>query len=232
MQYYAQIAPLDSHGLAGRYIWRHCLLYLNQPASVPASRQDVNPDDCLGVVWLHNPSSANRPNPVPPNWGKISVVPTEGDTLWTISTIMEAVADNVPANSIPQSAYLAIEELIYVDSTGVNELWDSLSTDQIKRFSILNEADAGPIRLAYPRSKFVWIAWGEKSHNASGGFVLPVGARLPWTTRPRWLSFWLLRMEDAVTDGRNVCDAVGTFIIRVWRRFRGWMKGLPIATHG
>lgn len=174
MQYYGQIAHLEAHGLPGRYIWRHCLLYLNQQASVPACRQDVNSDDCLGVVWLHNPSSVNRPNPVHPNWGKIPVTPAEGDTLWTVSTIMEAVADNVPANSIPQSGYLVIEELIYVDSPGVNELWNSLTTDQIKRFSILNEDDAGLIRLSYPRSKFVWIAWGEKSHNTSGGFVLPV----------------------------------------------------------
>ena len=173
MQYYGQIAPLDSHGVPGRYIWRHCLLYLNQPASVPTSRHDVNPDDCLGVVWLHNPSSANRPNPVPQDWGRIFVNPTGGDTLWTISTIMDAVADNVPENSIPQYAYLAIEELIYVDSTGVNDLWDSLTIDQVTRFSILNQADAGPIKLAYPRSKFVWVAWGEKSHNVRSGFVLP-----------------------------------------------------------
>ncbi len=174
MRYYGQIAPLDSESLPGRWIWRRCLLYLNQPASAPAFWEDVNPNDCLGVVWLHNPSSANRPNPVPPNWGEISVSPTKGDALWTISKTMTSVADKIYGHPMLQSGYVIIEELIYVDSSGVHDLWDSLSKEQIRRFSILNEAEVGPIKLAYPHSKFVWVAWGTKSHSSSKGYWLPI----------------------------------------------------------
>lgn len=174
MNYYAQVAPLDGHGLPGRCVWRHCLLYLRETPNTPATRQDASADDCIGVVWLHNPSTRNRPNPIPQEWGRINVEPFPGDTLWTINVIMECVADNIPPNALPQFPYIAIEELIYIDSPSVRDLWDTVPRERIRACSVLNDTVADATRIAYPRSKFLWIAWGEKSRLATVDYTLPI----------------------------------------------------------
>lgn len=187
MNYYAQVAPLDGHGLPGRCLWRHCLLYLRETPNAPATRQDASPDDCIGVVWLHNPSARNRPNPIPQQWGRINVEPFRGDTLWTINAIMECVADNVPANALPQFPYIAIEELIYIDSPSVRDLWNTVPRETIRAFSILDNT----VQLAYPRSKFLWIAWGKKPRLATVDYALPILL----TTRA---------MSNAIASGRDL----------------------------
>ena len=77
-----------------------------------------------------------------------------------MTLLAEELVETTP---IPQSAYVAIEELVYIDSLTVQDLWTNVPRDQIERFSYLNMNPQRLPRLVYPRSKFIWAAWGEKT---------------------------------------------------------------------
>jgi hypothetical protein len=173
MDFYAEMTTLEEHGLPGRCLWRHCLLFLAPPQNPPATRADARDDDCIGVVWLHNPSSRNRPRPVPQNWGRLNIDPPIRTTLGVIAFIMDLLTEELAETTpLPQSAYVAIEELVYIDSPTVDNLWRMVPRDQIERFSYLNITPQRLPRIVYPRSKFIWAAWGEKTRY-NRDFVLP-----------------------------------------------------------
>jgi hypothetical protein len=83
--------------------------------------------------------------------------------------LAQELAETTP---LPQSAYVAIEELVYIDSTTVQDLWTTVPRAQIERFSYLNITQQRLPRLIYPRSKFIWAAWGEKTRYERD-FLLP-----------------------------------------------------------
>lgn len=182
MHLYAQIESLEQRGLPGICLWSHCTLFLREPANPPQTYDQLNPDDCIGVVWLHNPAIQNRPRDLPPVWGRINVRERRRDTLAVIRLVMESLADNLPDTpEIPQFPYVALEELVYLDSIGVRELWTEVTHPNIQRYSILNTPTPGCPRLAYPRSKFVWLAWGQKPRRVTNDYPLPI--RLMATAR-------------------------------------------------
>jgi len=93
--------------------------------------------------------------------------------LGVISFILELLAEEVAETApITQTSYVAIEELVYIDSPSVQDLWTTVHRDQIERFSYLNATPERLPRIAYPRSRFIWAAWGEKTRYERD-YVLP-----------------------------------------------------------
>ena len=158
-------ADVRSHvTLSGWRIWRDCRIYIEKAAG--AQLEEMYPP--IGIVWLHNPSKALSPSTADAGWQEVGLPFRDNPEHNAINYCASLVGDAIRARGDAENSrcanprYCNVEELVYLESKGVNDIWGGGFSNRI----ILKESHARIVPKAgqafcSQQPRFIWLAWGS-----------------------------------------------------------------------